>query len=256
MNSRRYSKFLAGLVTSLILFSLFINPALAIAGFTTRASIASNGTQGDGFSSYPSISADGRYVAFTSDASNLVVGDTNGFSDVFVHDNWTDQTIRVSIAANGTQGNSYSRGTSISADGRYVAFTSSANNLVTGDTNGQEDVFVYDQESGQTTLVSVKSDGSQQNQSSSSRPFISSSGRYIVFESHFLTSNCGWAQIFIHDMQTAETMCVSVNSSGVQGNGISNASSVSADGRYVTFGCVSFELKGDQTAKGNRLYLE
>jgi len=235
MNSRRYSRFLASLVTSLFIFSLLISPAQAAAGDTIRVSVASDGTQGNGFSSNPSISADGRYVAFTSDTSNLVVGDTNGFWDVFVHDRWTGLTTRVSIATNGTQGNGGSLDASISADGRYVAFTSSANNLVTGDTNGQEDVFVYDQESGQTTLVSVKSDGSQQNQSSSSRPFISSSGRYIVFESLFLTSNCGWAQIFIHDMQTAETMCVSVNSSGVQGNGISNASSVSADGRYVTF---------------------
>jgi len=78
MNTRRYSKFFAGLVTSLVIFSLFINPALAAAGDTTRVSVASDGAQGNNDSDLSSISADGRYVAFVSSASNLVGGDTNG----------------------------------------------------------------------------------------------------------------------------------------------------------------------------------
>jgi archaellum component FlaF (FlaF/FlaG flagellin family) len=113
-----------------------------VTGQTTRVSVASDGTQGNGHSGSPSISADGRYVAFSSSASNLVPGDTNGRGDVFVHDRLTGQTTRVSVASDGTQGNGDSWWPSISADGRYVAFASEASNLVPGDTNGTWDVFV------------------------------------------------------------------------------------------------------------------
>ena len=155
MKSERHSKFLAGLVTSLIILSLVINPALAAAGDTTRVSVASDGAQGNGYSYHPSISADGRYVAFESDASNLVSGDTNGARDVFVHDRQGGGTTRVSVASDGAQGNGGSAHPSISADGRYVAFQSDASNLVSGDTNGWSDIFVYDRQTGQTTRVSV-----------------------------------------------------------------------------------------------------
>jgi Tol biopolymer transport system component len=104
--------------------------------------VASDGTQGNGYSWFPSISADGRYVAFESYASNLVPGDTNDSWDVFVHDRLTGQTTRVSVASDGTQGNGSSWWPSISAEGRYVAFMSDALNLVPGDTNGWADIFV------------------------------------------------------------------------------------------------------------------
>jgi len=110
-----------------------------------RVSIASDGTQGNSDSFAPNISADGRYVTFCSDASNLIAGDTNGFADIFVHDRKTGVTTRVSVASDGMQGNDWSgAGASISADGRYIAFASSANNLVEGDTNGVSDIFVID----------------------------------------------------------------------------------------------------------------
>jgi Tol biopolymer transport system component len=108
-------------------------------------SVASDGTQGNSHSAFPSISADGRYVAFSSLASNLVPGDTNGIGDVFVHDRVTGQTTRVSVASDGTDGNDHSWcPTSISADGRYVAFEYLASNLVPGDTDHswEWDVFV------------------------------------------------------------------------------------------------------------------
>ena len=107
-----------------------------------RVSLAADGTQGNGESFAPSVSSDGRYVAFYSDASNLVPGDSNGTNDVFVVDRQTDMIERVSMAADGTQGNGSSIGGSISADGRYVGLTSEASNLVSGDTNGVSDVFV------------------------------------------------------------------------------------------------------------------
>ena len=84
-----------------------------------------------------------------------MAGDTNGAIDVFVHDRQTGQTTRVSVASDGTQGNDHSFVSSLSADGRYVAFTSLASNLVAGDTNGTSDAFVHDRQTGQTTRVSV-----------------------------------------------------------------------------------------------------
>jgi len=119
-------------------------PLFPAAGATTRVSVASDGSQGNSWSQDSSISADGRYVAFHSDASNLVSGDTNGDIDIFVHDRQTGQTTRVSVGSDGGQGNGWSSRPSISADGRYVAFDSLASNLVSGDTNGKHDVFVND----------------------------------------------------------------------------------------------------------------
>ncbi len=111
-------------------------------GQTIRVSVASDGTEGNDDSIFTaSISADGRYVAFYSEATNLVEDDTNGFADIFVHDTQTGQTIRVSVASDGTEGNDYINRPSISADGRYVAFESYASNLVPEDTNGYNDVF-------------------------------------------------------------------------------------------------------------------
>jgi Ca2+-binding RTX toxin-like protein len=112
-------------------------------GTTKLISVASDGTQGNGHSNNPSISASGRYVAFEG-GSNLVNGDTNGYGDIFVKDLQTGTTKRISVASDGTQGNDGSYYPSISADGRYVAFESWASNLVSGDTNGAYDIFVYD----------------------------------------------------------------------------------------------------------------
>jgi|GEM_PF-1585857 len=165
-------------------WDVFVHDRLT--GQTTRVSVASDGTQGNGDSECPSISADGRYVAFASLASNLVPGDTNGTWDVFVHDRLTGQTTRVSVASGGAQGNSGSWCPSISADGRYVAFQSYASNLVPGDTNGVLDVFVHDRLTGQTTRVSVASDGTQ-GDSYSFGSSISADGRYVAFSS--LASN-------------------------------------------------------------------
>ena len=210
-----------------------------VTGQTTRVSVASDGTQGDGGGSLePSISADGRYVAFWSGASNLVPGDTNGKMDVFVHDRQTGQTTRISVASDGTQGNGDSYTPSISADGRYVAFESEASNLVPGDTNGRMDVFVHDRQTGQTNRISVTSDGGQGNDRAG-LPSISADGRYVVFQSD--ASNLvpgdtnGRTDVFVHDQKSGQTTRISVASDGTQGNGGSYRPSISADGRYVTF---------------------
>src|SRR5437867_8922188 len=131
-------------------------------GTTERVSVASDGTEGNAASAGATLSADGRFVAFHSAATNLVAGDMNGTNDVFVHDRQTGITERVSVASDGTQGNNASSYPAFSADGRFVAFDSDATDLVAGDTNGTTDVFVHDRQTGTTERVSVVSGGAPQ----------------------------------------------------------------------------------------------
>ena len=149
----------------------------------TRVSVASDGTESERESRNPAISADGRYVAFESSASNLVPGDTNGTLDVFVHDRVTGETTRVSVASDGAQADGRSERATISADGRYVAFESYASNLVPGDTGLIFQVFVHDRVTGEATRVSVASDGTR-GDSISRNSSISGDGRYVAFESY------------------------------------------------------------------------
>ena len=146
------------LVLSLLIAALLMpGTAAAAAKKTQRVSVSSAGVQGNLRSGIykPSVSADGRYVAFESAASNLVAGDANGYIDVFVRDRKLHRTYLVSVSSAGVQGNDASFDPSISADGRYVAFESDASNLVAGDTNGYPDVFVRDRKLHRTYLVSV-----------------------------------------------------------------------------------------------------
>ncbi|MBI4329219.1 MAG: hypothetical protein HY685_05090 [Chloroflexi bacterium] len=220
---------------------------------TTRVSVASDGTQGSDESFTPAIGAHGRYVAFDSMASNLVGGDTNGSPDVFVHDRQAGTTTRVSVASDGTQGNGVSftgYSSVIGAHGRYVAFVSLASNLVAGDTNGIEDVFVHDRKTGTTTRVSVASDGSQGNNMSRG-PAISGDGRSVTFES--LASNLVagdtnslW-DVFARDRETGTITKVSVASDGTHGNGVSRNPSISAAGRYAVFESLASNLVAGET---------
>src|SRR3990170_6753099 len=134
------------------------------AGTTERVSIDGAGAQADGSSYEAAVSGDGRYVAFRSLATNLVAADTNALNDVFVHDRQTGATERVSVTSAGGQGSGgHSYEPSVSDDGRYVAFRSRATNLVAGDTNADDDVFVRDRQTGVTVRVSVDSAGAQGN---------------------------------------------------------------------------------------------
>jgi Tol biopolymer transport system component len=151
-------------------------------GRTVRASMNSKGIQGHRPSGSPSLSSDGRLVAFTSYAPNLVPGDTNHVPDVFVRDLSTRRTIRVSVGQGGTQADGASFDPVISADGRFVAFQSMAANLVPGDTQGYSDVFVRDLEARTTVRVGVGSLGSEGN-AGSFRPSLSADGAVVAFES-------------------------------------------------------------------------
>ncbi|MBY0277111.1 hypothetical protein K2Z84_17395 [Candidatus Binatia bacterium] len=149
---------------------------------TTRMSVDSAGVQGDGPSFEPTISANGRFFAFSSIATNLVAGDGNGKADVFVHDRKTGETTRVSVDSAGGESNGHSGEPSISKDGRFVAFYSAASNLVVDDTNGVPDIFVHDRKTGTTVRVGVAPDGSQPN-AAALTPAISGNGRAVAFES-------------------------------------------------------------------------
>jgi Tol biopolymer transport system component len=180
---------------------------------TQLVSIDSSGNQANDFSAWPSISSDGRYVAFLSYASNLVGGDTNGIGDVFVHDRQTGTTERASVDSSGTQAihpfGWPPSGPSISAEGRYVAFNSSAPNLVGGDTNGLSDTFVHDRQTGTTQQVSVSSSGmSQASGNSLNSPSISAEGRFAAFYSNasdlVAGDTNGFVDVFLHERGTIQ----------------------------------------------------
>ncbi len=206
-------------------------------GETVLVSVDSGGAQANEESFYPSISADGRYVAFNSSATNLVSDDTNERGDIFVHDRQSGETVRVSVDSDGTQANGSSTNPSISADGRYVAFESAATNLVDGDDNNTWDTFVHDLQTGDTTLVSAALGGGS-GDSDSLYAFISGNGRYVVFESYasdLVTGDTGYGDIFLRDLQTEQTSRVSEPPGGGQADWSSTGASVSSDGRYVVF---------------------
>lgn len=226
----------------MLLFGLLLPAGYShAAGETTRVSVDSVGIEGnsDSVIFHPSISADGRYVAITSMSDNLVPGDTNGESDVFIHDRQTGATTRVSVDSAGFASKySPSHSPSISADGRYVAFLSTAYYLVPEKTSDYQDVFVHDRLTGATSRVSVGSTGRQGN-SYSSAPSISADGRYVAFLSwanNLVPADTNGAQdVFVHDRTSGSTTRVSVNSAGQEANGGSESSFISADGRYVAF---------------------
>ncbi len=217
-------------------------------GKTERVSIASNGQQANGASFGPAISGDGHYVAFHSDASNLIANDANGAKDVFVHDRRTRTTTRVSTTSAGVAGNGHSSVQAISADGRYVAFRSSASNLVDDDTNDYADIFVHDRKTQQTTRVSVASDG-QQADLFSDAPTISSDGRYVTFVSRATNLVSGDTNsrddVFVHDRTSKETIRVSVATNGQQADHDSFPPDISADGRFIAFRSRAGNLVGD-----------
>lgn len=262
-------------------------------GITELVSVASDGTQAeyslldvlapcepqpfDGNYS-GDLTTDGRYVAFHSAAPNLVPGDSNKACDVFVHDRKKKETVRVSIASDGVQGLGVSGWPSVSSSGRYIAFDSTAPNIVPGDTNGTSDIFVHDRLNGSTARVSVSSTGEEGSSSTpfgSRMPSISASGRHVAFDSHFDnlveddTNNNG--DVFVHDRKTKKTVRASVDSDGNQsvrpspGGGcfleiepiicipfllvsfLPMHPNISKDGRVVSFSSDASDLVSDDT---------
>lgn len=230
-------------------------------GVTKRVSVATGGAQAvGGDSSAPSISADGRFVAFESTATNLVAGDTNNCGDVFVHDLRTQQTTRVSVTSSGAQAvpgfvSQGSRSPALSADGRFVAFESDAANLVAGDTNGVLDIFVHDRGSGTTTRVSVATGGVQGN-GHSTRASLSGDGRFVAFDSGARSLAPGKttldSDVFLHDRTTGETTRITTGLAGEEADSSSLGARLSRDGRYLAFFSFATNLvPGDSNGVGD-----
>lgn len=244
-----------------------------IAGGTrTRLSVNDDGIEGNGESGYPDISGDGTRVVFESVASNLVLSDTNGVSDIFVTSppnpplhygeggnpfsplSATErgdggvrlagaEVIRISVSSEGEEGNGASFGARISGNGRYVVFSSSASNLVANDTNGADDVFVHDLETGITERVSVRTGGGE-GALGSGGGALSADGRYAVFDSGaslVSQDDNGFQDVYRHDRTTGTTELVTRLSAG-ETNGDSIGAALSADGRYVSFMSVASNL--------------
>jgi Tol biopolymer transport system component len=237
-----------------------------VTGQIRLVSASAQGANGNQFSFYDSlsISADGRYVAFASKATNLIANDLNGESDVFVRDMLTNIVTLASVSSNGshlaTNTLDFNLRPSIAANGQVVVFHSQANNLVPNDSNDDQDIFVRDLRTGTTTRVSVNSQGEQAKpwnvvaSADSRNPSVSGDGRFVVFESNAInldsrdTKTSGF-DIFVHDRQTGQTRQVSVNSQGAVATGeslqetsigfskttSSTDAIISANGRYVIF---------------------
>lgn len=212
--------------------------------YTKRISIGYDGTEGNGGSGGGRISANGRYVAFISRATNLVVDDTNSHSDIFVYDLETSTTKRVSVASDGSQANHFSDSLNISGNGRLIVFTSLASNLVENDNNDALDVFIHDQQTAQTRIVSVTPKGTSGNDYSYN-PVISADGRFIAFASSADDLACcpsAFHDIFVRDMKTAQTRHISKAYDGGQTDDSSDARGISADGRYILFSSLASNL--------------
>lgn len=240
---------------------------------TTRVSVSSTvpplpGVEGVGASLRGSMSFDGRYVAFESLAPNLVLGDTNMAYDIFVHDRLEATTTRVSVANDGSEGQSIGSRVgvvpAISADGVTVAFNSPAHNLVNGDTNGTYDVFVRHLRSATTTRVSVASNGTQGNfqsggDNTSRVAAVSDDGNRVAFRSlatNLVTGDTNRSEdVFVHDLRTAVTTRASAAGDGTQANGVSAMPSITADGRYVAFGSGASNLVAGDTNGSDDIFV-
>ena len=220
---------------------------------TSRISVHTNNAQASGADGQEvSISADGRYSVFSSEAADLVDGDTNGRSDVFLHDRNSGSTTRVSVSSSNQQSNGTSRFPSISDNGRFIAYNSSAENLVAGDTNGMFDIFVFNRQTGVTSRISIDSLGNEAVGGDSFRPSVSANGRYIAFHSRATNLVAGDTNnerdIFVHDRNLGETTRVNVSSADLQAiAGDSRFTTISDDGRFVAFQSEAANLVNDDT---------
>ncbi|MER5530549.1 hypothetical protein ABT075_39250 [Streptomyces sp. NPDC002677] len=222
--------------------------ATAHAPRTERVSKATDGTQADAASAAPALSADGRYVAFTSAAGNLVRGDRNGVADVFVRDLRTGRTERIAKGPASTP--------ALSGDGRYVVFATSAA-LAKGDDNGVADIYLYDRRTHRTERVSK---GHPTDWLANSYPAISANGRVVAYATSAPDAAPGdtneRADVIVHDRRTGRDQLVQYTTSGVLADADALFPSLSADGRYVTFDTpAQLDPAQVQTSKTRTVYV-
>ncbi len=218
--------------------ALWVTPAYAADAELLRVSVPAVGIEANDASFTPAVSADGRWVTFASDASNLVRDDYNHVRDVFLRDTQTGKTTRLSVSSAGQQGNSGSFNPSISEDGRFVVYDSFASNLVRDDLNQQGDVFLHDREKRTTTRINRGYDGKESN-GQSGFAVISGDGNVIGFEStaaNMLAGGVGGTtQIWAYDRTTDTFDLVSRTFLNERAGGGSGNISMSRDGQFVAF---------------------
>lgn len=229
-------------------------------GSVTVGSLSNTGSAGDGDAAGFELSANGRYLVFSSGADNLVTGDTNGMNDIFVRDTINATTTLISKSSTGGSANGGSMAASISCDGAYVAFTSGASDIVSGDTNGNADVFLTDRINGETTDTTLGQNGYAPG---SVVPQLSCDGTTIVFAStasNLVTGDTnGYEDIFAYDVLSRSTERVTVSSSGGQSTrypdeGFSTRS-VSYDGQYVVYSSNDNGLVSGDSNNRDDIYL-
>jgi len=220
-------------------------------GTTSRVSLATSGTEADNNSQTPAISGNGRYIAFSSDATNLIGAgnDTNGVRDIFLRDRLANVTTRVSVDSGGVEADNNSQNPAISSDGRFIAFSSDATNLIGTDINGFRDIFIHDRLAGTTSRVSVATSGTA-GDNNSETPSVSSDGRFIAFASDAANllgaggDTNGFTDIFVRDRTTATTKRVSVSTASAEGNNASTSPSISSTGQFIAFASDATNLLG------------
>jgi Tol biopolymer transport system component len=242
----RYIVHAGGLLSALWLWA---SPAAQAA--TERVSLGPGGVQGNGVSSHATVVGDGRFVGFSSTATNLVPGDGNGVEDVFVRGRQSGTTSRISVSTSGVAGNAGSLKPALTQDGRLVAFQSFASNLVAGDTNRKLDIFLHDRQVGSTRRISAATGGGSANGASTFAAW-SPDDRYLLFSS--LASNLvpgdtnNAADIFIYDRIAARIERASVTQDGGQANGPSEFFAyMTADSRFVVFRSSASNLVSNDT---------
>ncbi|MBL8842682.1 MAG: hypothetical protein JNL90_14270 [Planctomycetes bacterium] len=220
-----------------------------------RASLGNTGVEANAYSSGAGVTADGGTVVFRSDASNLVTGDSNGVSDIFVRDLAAGTTTRVSVSTTGKQSNGYSNECAISRDGTVVMFSSYASNLIASDTNGRQDVFVRDLVAGTTGRVS-NGNGGVESDSDALSFSMSDDGQRVVFWSHATNLVSGDTNnapdVFLRDRTAGTTTRLSVSEAGVQGNGSSSQGQLSPNGAFVVFSSSADNLAGIETNRNGQ----
>lgn len=233
-----------------------------------QVTVANNGQSSNGWVGAPALAPDGRYLAFYAWASNLVEGDTNAVQDLFFYDRESATLSRISLAENGGQANGRSGDSSgesapaLSADGRYVAFHSAASNLVSGDNNGREDVFVYDRQEQRTTLISRAADGAGGN-GDSTHPAISADGRFVLFQSRAtnldptvpLLQAPGVTQIYLADRTLGTITLISRGADGRPGDGDSSEPAISGDGRFLVYASSATNLVAGDTNRAKDIFV-
>jgi Tol biopolymer transport system component len=221
----------------------------------TRINTDALGNQSNGYSGTPGWSADGRYIIFESEASNLVSGDTNGVRDIFIKDLTTGAVQRVSTSGSGVQANKESGNGSLSSNGQYAVFVSAATNLTSGDSNGVADIFIKDLQSGAVRRIASGASGASTTSPVFSPPVFSPDSRYVAFSSasefQGVPSANGARNVYTLDLLTGAAQRVSATATGQPsefGSGDYGRIAYSPDGRYVTF-------TGDRSlSPGEKLY--